>query len=505
MPILFWMQLISRYPEKKIGGTNYLLVPQIAALRLKLITIIKPKAIRIVNKGNILSEINLNDAPQKKSYNNGIYFNLWVNLNESAYSGDKLRVECQYFGIYIPVKTIHFIVNEDLNRISRSECFVDPTLLTSPNSRDKSLEEDILNLPSVVYSTLSKDISTQIKRILLLRLDQLGDFVLTLPAVYEFKKQNPHAEITILVSPANADLAKSCGLFDHVFAIPFSFTEKTNIRELSQEAINSVISCVGNNNYDIAADLSPMPETRKLLAYIRSTLKYGFENTESSMLDYGILIHSKDTINQLSIANHETYPLLLIDAINRSLRPYGFHIPKIDAEAALLAKMGLSSKEYIVVHSGARNLLVRWPLQNFVRLTLELERIGHTILFFSDEPLDFQDKKKLSAYPKIHLVDLKLSFDDFDTLLANAKLFIGNDSGPKHLSALRAIPVISLHSPRTNWLEWGQVDSGYVITSRVPCAGCAIVAYEECARDLICIKSIRIDEVLPIVAKCLAI
>jgi ADP-heptose:LPS heptosyltransferase len=503
MPILFWMQLISRYPERKIGSINYLLVPQIAALRLKLITIIKPQAVRIVNNGNILSEIKLNHAPENQSFNKVTYLNLWVNLIDSTFTGDKLRIECQYFGIYIPVKTIHFIVNEDLSRISESESFVDPTLLRSPTATQKILEDDILNFPSVTYSTLTKDISTQIKRILLLRLDQLGDFVLTLPAVHELKIKNPDVEITILVSPANTDLAKSCGLFDHVFAIPFSFIEKTNIRELSQEAIDAVISSVGNKTYDVAADLSPMPETRKLLSQINSNLKYGFENTDSSMIDYGILVHTKDPINHLSIVNHETYPLLLVDAINRSARPYGFHIPKIDAGAAILAKLDLASKEYIVVHSGARNLLVRWPLENFVSLALELENIGHKIVFFSDEPLNFENKKMLSARPRIHVVDLKLSFDEFDTILSNAKLFIGNDSGPKHLSALRAIPVISLHSPRTNWREWGQVDSGYVITSRIPCAGCAIITHEECARDLICIKKIRSDEVMSLVHKCL--
>lgn len=141
-------------------------------------------------------------------------------------------------------------------------------------------------------------------------------------------------------------------------------------------------------------------------------------------------------------------------------------------------------------------MLVRWPLQNFVDLAVKLLGYRCKIVFFSDELISVQAREELTKSQNIIIIDYKIPFDDFDTILAHASLFIGNDSGPKHLAALRDTPVISIHSPRTNWSEWGQIDSGYIVSKSIPCAGCAIISDKECAKDLICIKSIKIDDVV---------
>jgi len=81
-------------------------------------------------------------------------------------------------------------------------------------------------------------------------------------------------------------------------------------------------------------------------------------------------------------------------------------------------------------------------------------------------------------------------------LLAQCALFVGNDSGPKHLAALRGAPVISLHMARLNWSEWGQEMSGRIISRRVPCAGCGIgLDGEDCGKQWACLHYIRPEEV----------
>ncbi len=501
MPILFWLQLLSRYPEKTISGRKYYSLTQIFALRLKLVAILMPQKIRVRNNKNILHEINANDVPINISKGNEAYYNLWLNLSGCCPSGDKLQIECQYFGIFIPVMTIRFIINENISKLAKSDSYIDPKKLSSKSIRGELLEAEILNFSSVVYSAASKDLSKKINTILLLRLDQLGDFVLSLPAVKELKVKNPGVEITLLVSAANETLARSTGLFDYIYVIPFSFKEQTNERHLSEEAIQSVATSVGNNYYDVAVDLSPMPETRELLSYINSDHKFGIQNTDTSMLDFGLLIHPKDPINQLSMVNHQIYPLLLIDAVNRFFRQDSFHLPKIQGNFFTLTKFDLTNINYIVIHSGARNLLVRWQKEYFINLAIELLKMNKFVVFFSDESLLDEHRSILSIYSTIRIIDHRLPFEDFDTIISNAKLFIGNDSGPKHLSALRNVATISIHSPRTNWREWGQVDSGYIVTTNVPCAGCGVVTAQECAKDLVCIKKIQVSDLMSLIEK----
>ena len=60
---------------------------------------------------------------------------------------------------------------------------------------------------------------------------------------------------------------------------------------------------------------------------------------------------------------------------------------------------------------------------------------------------------------RLRVIAGQIPFAHFDALLA-LRVFVGNDSGPKHLAALRGAPVVSLHMARLNWSEWGQEMTG---------------------------------------------
>ncbi len=98
-----------------------------------------------------------------------------------------------------------------------------------------------------------------------------------------------------------------------------------------------------------------------------------------------------------------------------------------------------------------------------------------------------------------------LPFDQFDALLSFCSVFVGNDSGPKHLAALRGAEVVSIHSSRIGWNEWGQEQTGVVISRQVPCAGCSLhYDPEECGQDVACITRITVPEVFREVQALLA-
>lgn len=58
--------------------------------------------------------------------------------------------------------------------------------------------------------------------ILILKLDHIGDFFLSLPAVEIIKSAWPEGHLTVICSPTNAGLARSCGLFDEVKEYKYS-------------------------------------------------------------------------------------------------------------------------------------------------------------------------------------------------------------------------------------------------------------------------------------------
>ena len=94
------------------------------------------------------------------------------------------------------------------------------------------------------------------------------------------------------------------------------------------------------------------------------------------------------------------------------------------------------------------------------------------------------------------LLDRRLQFDQFDAVLSFCTCFVGNDSGPKHLASLRGANVVSLHTARINWGEWGQEQTGKIVHRQVPCAGCHVYPdHEECGKDYACVRLISLDDV----------
>jgi ADP-heptose:LPS heptosyltransferase len=100
------------------------------------------------------------------------------------------------------------------------------------------------------------------------------------------------------------------------------------------------------------------------------------------------------------------------------------------------------------------------------------------------------------ASDRFQLLDKRLPFDDFDALLSFCTVFVGNDSGPSHLASLRGANVVNIYLNRHNWNEWGHENKGYIISRKVPCAGCNVHHDpEECGKDFACITNISPEEV----------
>jgi ADP-heptose:LPS heptosyltransferase len=118
------------------------------------------------------------------------------------------------------------------------------------------------------------------------------------------------------------------------------------------------------------------------------------------------------------------------------------------------------------------------------------------VLFTGDPDLRKSFTPDLSNSDRVVVLDSVLPFDAFDAFLSHCAVYVGNDSGPKHLASLRGAPVVSIHSARISWNEWGQEQTGVIISRKVPCAGCALYHdVDECGKDYVCVNGIELDTV----------
>ena len=123
------------------------------------------------------------------------------------------------------------------------------------------------------------------QRILLLKLDHLGDFIMGVPALEKARAAFPDAEITLVVGSWNETMARELALFDHVLTFdgfPRNASEETDdVRGKVSEFEQRV-----RGEYDLAIDLRNDHDTRILLQSARARIRAGVgSKSEFEFLD----------------------------------------------------------------------------------------------------------------------------------------------------------------------------------------------------------------------------
>ncbi|UAK24993.1 glycosyltransferase family 9 protein [Sphingomonas nostoxanthinifaciens] len=111
-------------------------------------------------------------------------------------------------------------------------------------------------------------------RILVMKLDHLGDFMMADAAIRRLRAHFPNAHLSILVGSWNATTARDQGLFDAV--IPFdAFPRDASERGSDIQGARLLLERLVTAHYDLAIDLRVETDTRPLLESVRATCRAG--------------------------------------------------------------------------------------------------------------------------------------------------------------------------------------------------------------------------------------
>jgi ADP-heptose:LPS heptosyltransferase len=355
-------------------------------------------------------------------------------------------------------------------------------------------EQVVVSAPAELRPAARSIFDRPIRSILAVRVDQLGDVSASLPAVARLRELFPEARVTMLVQPGVRAVVEASGLADEVVTVQLPYNVETERRHLPVEEEQRLRGHFDEAHFDLAIDLCPNDETRPLLLLSNATYLVGFNSDRFTFLDFGIGLRSRDKVNQLEKLSHAATVLTLVEALAVAVTPKRPPVVRVASGEAVLAGQGLKPRGYVVLHTGARHAINRWPGEHYLALA---ERIAaetaHDVAIFWDDPAD-PSRPATAGSERIRFLH-GLDADAFDAIVANARLMVGNDSGPKHLAATRGVPTVSVHVDRLNWNEWGQDSEGVIVSKRMPCTGCGLNDLQLCGRDAVCVRSIGVDEV----------
>ncbi|PRD98004.1 glycosyltransferase [Burkholderia ambifaria] len=335
----------------------------------------------------------------------------------------------------------------------------------------------------------------KINRILLLKLDHMGDLLLAVPAISRLRARYPKATIDIVVGSWNQALAQTLPFFDRVLTLDY-FKRKSSLQaELSDGSLTEFVKQLGF--YDLAIDFRRQPDTRFVLAQVDAGLKVGYGSLDPAIdakLDialptYQDLPFVETPLNRISISEQM---LALVDALPAHpsdyvvLPPIATPLQQHTRAVALFPYAGGDAKE--------------WPVARFHELARRLAAdpaVELVSVFFASE----KEAQRFSfdGIDKV-VIQAGLSIPELMRHLAGHQLCVANNSGGAHMAAYLGVTALGVYGGLETAHEWAPVfGNSYVLHNEAACSPCHIPARRDCPHNFFCLEDITVDEVF---ARC---
>lgn len=295
-------------------------------------------------------------------------------------------------------------------------------------------------------------------RILILRLDEIGDFVLTTPLLRAVRQSFPALHISLLVNSKVMGLASDCPYVDEV--IPFDIVR-------APPPLDQVVSLMRARAFakrrlaggKFQCALIPRADIDNAGAvamshYARIPVRIGYSECvlplkaiKNAGYD-GFLTHAVGSLN----GRHEVEWSLNIGALTGA-EADDTRLELWPAEAlhasvsARLAR--LKGRAFLVALSpGANAGRRRWPVTRFgaVARTLIRQRGAKVIIVGGADDITLAERLAAETGCAESILNLagRLSLGETASLLAQCRLFIGNDSGPMHIAAAMGVSCVEI-------------------------------------------------------------
>lgn len=298
---------------------------------------------------------------------------------------------------------------------------------------------------------------------LIVRLDAMGDLVLTTPLFRDLKRSFPQSTITVVTHYAFRSLIESNPFVDQVLTFPpvRRAPYMTDVR-LLWAALKLFFGQIRKQHYDYA--ISPRWDTdmhpANLLCLLASAHRtVGFPDRAQIRMD--LPFHLLGDLFDITVPGdgvmHEVIRvrsiISMLGGTCSNLDPEVFHFPEHERKAVELLRNAPVEALKIAVGIGAQAPFRRWPLENFAQVIGEIgtHRSAYVIILCGPS----EKEQALDLARMLNIPSCIVAEEDMRvtaSVLQQCPIFIGNDSGPAHLAAASgcAVIVISPHPVNGN-------------------------------------------------------
>lgn len=338
----------------------------------------------------------------------------------------------------------------------------------------------------------------KIRKILILRMDGLGDLVLSSAAIREIRRGFPNAEITLAVGSWNEEIANCIPYYDNLIVHDcFLFSFFRGNRKIRFKEELEFVKKLRRTKYDLGIDLRG--DLLSIIPLFLSGAKFRFaKDTRGG----GFLLTHIVKWNRRCIKHEKDKTLRYVEALgipvaNEDLE---LHIQKKNIEyvESYLWEKGVKQFDLLVTIAPCALYYWRsWRPERFAQVALRIAndykckvvlvgtRGDRGIL---DEINELADCKTINSAGDLTLTQVV-------ALIGHSAVFIGNDSGLTHIAAALKTPMIQLFGPGEPE-KFGYTGDKNILLMKTDCP------YHPCTQQVCkyqerwCMDQISVDDVM---------
>lgn len=363
----------------------------------------------------------------------------------------------------------------------------------------------------------------KVKSILVVRLDEIGDVVMTTPFLRELRRNLPDAWITLVVKPSIYNLVEICPYVNEVLTYDWSTPRLLRLFQRHWRALGLAAERLWRRRFDVAilprwdtdyyhgTFVTYLSGARWRVGYSEKVTAYKGEHNKGydSLLTHVLedkavkheVMHNLDVVRFFGGEVLDDRLELWVDEQDEAFT------------REVLGGHGVQPSDCLIgLGLGAGASKRQWPIESYRELCSWLhQQYGARFLLIGgrgEEALG----AKLEAMLGFEVLNLigQTTLRQLASLLKRAALFVGNDAGPMHIASAVGIPVVELschqrsgtsysaNSP-VRFGPWGNKNT--VLQPDVSLPGCQ----GECvSNEAHCILGISVDRVIQAAAEMLS-
>lgn len=319
-----------------------------------------------------------------------------------------------------------------------------------------------------------------VRRLLAVRLDNLGDVLMTTPALAALRQAWPGVHLALLASPAGAALQPHLTDVDEVIPFEAPWVQSACGAAEAGPAVQALVQRLAQGRFDAVVIFTVCTQSALPMAMVALQAGIGLRLAHCRENPYHLLT---DWVRDAEVPGagmrHEVRRQLdLLAAIG--VRPPADERLRLalrpgDAASLVqrLARAGVDpSAPYFVVHPGASAASRRYPAERFAQAAQAVARGGggRALVVGGAAEAALVQAAMPAGVPATALVG-GLALGELAALIAGATVTLCNNSGPAHIAAALGAPVVVLYA-LTNPQHTPWRAPARVLSHDVPCRNC---------------------------------